>query len=368
MEPFLILGALGLALAAMAKKKPAASVPASTSKPKPQVVIEEGTRDLGAPPPSQTAVMTDEQMLRDFADSLGKALGLDAQSGQSQQQIAARTLRAYILKTGDFGTVKPSAKIRTLQKGMGGGLKPDGIVGPLTRSRSLVLGVELPGAQPRKTATKPQTAAAAQSRPEPHWLPEPPASRPAPAAAPRPAASAAPAAQPAASEPPAKQPIPSKAAEAARSLRTYLEGGGYMGSKKKPDATVKGFQKVMGGLTPDGIYGPKTQARARALGTTLKTREAYLPKITIGPAVIEKEGPMLAPKAATDPKKQAALALAVHLEAHGAPGTKAKPDSTVKALQKRMGSVTADGIYGPKTEARARALGAIIRPRAAYAE
>jgi hypothetical protein len=49
-------------------------------------------------------------------------------------------------------------------------------------------------------------------------------------------------------------------------LLSYLTQGGLPGTKAAPAKTVRDAQHDMGGgLIADGIYGPKTQARGKAL-------------------------------------------------------------------------------------------------------
>lgn len=65
-----------------------------------------------------------------------------------------------------------------------------------------------------------------------------------------------------------------------------------------------------------------------------------------------------------DAHKAAAQALSEYL--HGAApdwGFPGKPSATVQRLQLAMGGVQADGIYGPKTQARCTALGFPCPPR-----
>lgn len=64
---------------------------------------------------------------------------------------------------------------------------------------------------------------------------------------------------------------------------------------------------------------------------------------------------------ANAPHVVAALALAEYLKKNPTNfGTKAKPDAMVKKLQTAMGNITADGIVGPMTTARAQALGVTL--------
>ena len=215
--------------------------------------------------------------------------------------------------------------------------------------------------------------------------------------------------------------------EAAGALRDYLSRpGAQWGSKGKPSAAVQHAQKTMGGgIKADGIYGPATRARAKALGVSLPARPsssapAPAPKVTIGPARITKPKPKAAPKpakpkppkassappprppapapastraarledvkpdkgrpprfeSATRPArslpapsarapKQAALELLEYTKRSRPAqwGTKAAPNPIVRAAQKDMGSITADGIYGPSTRSRAKALGVTLPPR-----
>lgn len=57
--------------------------------------------------------------------------------------------------------------------------------------------------------------------------------------------------------------------DAAMALRDFLRRTRKFGSKKSPVPEVKAAQADMGGLSVDGIVGPKTRARAKALGATL---------------------------------------------------------------------------------------------------
>lgn len=58
--------------------------------------------------------------------------------------------------------------------------------------------------------------------------------------------------------------------QAASDLRDYLDGGGNAGSRSNRSSFVRSAQTDMGGLTADGVYGPKTRARARALGVDIQ--------------------------------------------------------------------------------------------------
>ena len=62
---------------------------------------------------------------------------------------------------------------------------------------------------------------------------------------------------------------PRNARDAAAYLRDFLKRTRKYGSKKSPVQEVKDAQRDMGGLSIDGIVGPKTRGRAKQLGTTL---------------------------------------------------------------------------------------------------
>jgi hypothetical protein len=67
-------------------------------------------------------------------------------------------------------------------------------------------------------------------------------------------------------QPAAADAQPSAAVDAAETLLEYVSSpGANFGSKSRPSAQVRAGQKAMGGLTVDGIYGAKTQARIEAL-------------------------------------------------------------------------------------------------------
>lgn len=75
---------------------------------------------------------------------------------------------------------------------------------------------------------------------------------------------------PAAAKPALTIDVPKRSPQdAAVALRDFLRRTRKFGSKKSPVPEVKAAQADMGGLAVDGIVGPKTRARAKALGATL---------------------------------------------------------------------------------------------------
>ncbi len=321
----------------------------------------------------------------------------------SAEQRAAQLLAVHLAQPGaNFGSAgNVNVFVGTFQTAMGG-LVADGIVGPSTRARAKALGVELP------------------MRKEPA---QPAAAKPAP----KPAVAAKPAAKPALVKPSTTATTPSGTAltasvmparQAAELLRAHLaEPGanwGYAGHENKFVATS---QRDMG-LVPDGIVGPATRARALELGVTLPPRMLVLtpvsePKALAAPAeklpaAAAKTKVAAAPKAAAAPKPkpkaaaakpasktvqstvpkpppkpvltervaspaapdgarapaQAAKDLAALLKKPGANfGSKGSTDERVASCQRDMGGITADGIVGPGTRARAKALGVTLPAR-----
>lgn len=162
--------------------------------------------------------------------------------------------------------------------------------------------------------------------------------------------------------------------EAAQRLYDYAGGllradrGDQLGTRGKPNETVRHYQGLMGKIKVDGQYGPKTRARGKELlGKTFPVRKRAEPRI---PAEVpEPPRPAPARELETSPAemvrtpKEAAQDLFDYAKA--APkvkgrgewfGTKAKPNAIVAAAQRNMGGLNDDGIYGPKTRKRGRAL------------
>lgn len=265
---------------------------------------------------------------------------------------AARALAGFMLRTGKT----QGAEIAQYQARMGG-IEADGKVGPKTRARAAALGVILP-AQGRQLP-QPVTP---RAKPKPHVTNLPPVpiyGNPNGRAAQRPPAPP----EPAKPRQPAQRPTMTSSAAApgltpsvaARQYQAYITGGGSKGSKAKPSAEIKKYQAAMGKLVVDGIDGPKTQARARALLTVDNVRNG-----SPAPVVTQQKQAALTPK-------DYALALRNHLESGGSRGTKAAPSAAVKASQLGMGGgLVPDGQYGPKTQARASALGVTLKAATQY--
>jgi len=262
----------------------------------------------------------------------------------AMQTGAAVALRDYLSGTGDFGSrAKPSHTVANFQRDMGK-LKNDGIVGPKTRARAQSLGVTLPTAK-AVVATHAAKLPPAQAK----------------------AVVAKHAALPAHQQETAAKVIVQKVSgetprQYAQHLADYLAKTHSFGSKATPDNQVRLAQSKMGGLKADGIVGPKTRTRAKALGVTLParpsapstTKPAAAYQVMVGQATNIK--PVSAPASG-------AKMLAAYLTRTKSFGSKTHPDTTVAKCQNIMGGLRNDGIVGPKTRARAHALGVTLPQR-----
>ncbi len=254
------------------------------------------------------------------AKTLGVTLP-EKQSGSSTiAKDAAKNLKSYLDSTKDFGTkARPSQHVRDYQAKMGG-LVNDGIVGPKTNARAKVLGFTLPN---RPVATTSKTTAKLTAKP---------------------------------TAKPSTKPTPKDSAAA---LGKYLTRTKDFGTKAKPSATVKQYQTYMGGLQNDGIVGPKTRARAQALGTTLP----------VAPTPAKPKSVVSKPKAktpSTDARKKSAAGLRDYLVKTSDFGSDAHKSPNVIAYQKAMGMGSQSiGIVGPLTRALATKLGVTLPPKPA---
>jgi len=305
---------------------PAGATPvSSTSKPPAQrpsaEVRKPKAKKPGEPEPTKKPVQPDDKQLQAFADATARALQVKNEAPTPPER-AAELLKGYIVATGDYGVAKPSPRIAELQQILG--VAPTGIIDQNTRSRCMTLGVQLPGAPVVAPTAKP----------------------PAPAA---------------------KSGKANTAVIAAQRLQQFLDSGkGSLGAKGQPSKDIADGQRGMAGLAVDGIYGPATQKRSTNLGVPLKDRAYYAALRT----AVTKPAPALSPVNDMPPQaitpKDAAKSLISYLDGGGDPGKTGAPSQQVAQMQKQMGGLTADGIYGPKTQARAKSLGQSKANTAAY--
>lgn len=75
---------------------------------------------------------------------------------------------------------------------------------------------------------------------------------------------------------PVDEVVPADPNAAARELASYVTKnkgkGAKLGTKAAPSDVVRALQAQMGGLVTDGIYGPATRERGKALGVTMPPR------------------------------------------------------------------------------------------------
>ena len=245
-----------------------------------------------------------------------------------------------------------------------------------------------------------------------------------PAPAPRPLPAPSPSPHPAPPAPPEPKTKPSARTPkaAAQALLEYVTAaiaagrGATLGSKSSPNAIVRDAQADMDNIDVDGVYGPATRARGKALlGKSFPARPssssapAPAPKPAPADPVLSAEpvrleeppapapkpkpkppAPAPAPPAPKPPKPKpapapqptpppkpkakprapatkrspqaAAEALLEYVTAAIAAGraatlgNKSSPNAIVRDAQADMGELVADGIYGPASRARGKAL------------
>lgn len=262
--PLLALGALALLAPKRAAARPA-DKPADKKAPVEVRKASDAAQVLRAALQPQTAqrakkaIRTYARALRAAKVSRARKAAVPVRRAKVISPAAAATgLRAYLVRTGDFGTREhPSFAVENAQRAMGGGLTADGIVGPKTAARALVLGVVLP---PRLGApVRTLTAVPAPKKPA-----EPTARKalPAPAPAPTPA-----------------RAEPSPLADAARAALAAVVAAAKGAGGKVPAVqltAVRAFQAAEGQLGADGRYGPNTRA---ALAHYLAADPARLPAV-----------------------------------------------------------------------------------------
>lgn len=175
--------------------------------------------------------------------------------------------------------------------------------------------------------------------------------------------------------------------DAARELLSYVaplirsNNLDALGSKEAPNTIIRAMQSDMRKVIADGVYGPKTQARgkellgvefpARAGGKRIVPKQAQpsaaaKPKppapAPLPPALAELKPPAAPPSldvpVSEHSPKEAAEALWLYLNGPNPDrGHKGNPSEIVRAAQRDMaGGLKADGMYGPKTAARAQQL------------
>jgi hypothetical protein len=159
--------------------------------------------------------------------------------------------------------------------------------------------------------------------------------------------------------PPARSPR-----EAARALLNYVQplvrAGrlAELGSKEAPNDTIANAQRDMRGIASDGVYGPRTAARGKELlGVAFPSRSGVKRRVSPAAPPPPPAPDSLATMSLQRAPQEAAAEL-YELVTHPPIqwGTRAQPNEQIRRLQLELQRLTADGVYGPKTQARAAAL------------
>lgn len=242
------------------------------------------------------------------------------------RKAAAVQLREYVLRTGDYGSrQKGSATVAKLQRAMG--VKATGYAGPGTRKAAQALGVTIPRSRKEAQDTKAAKAKALAAR----------------GGAKRAAATRARVAKPTAREAYDALPLKGKAAVLRMFLVEHKRERAAFGYKGRPSQPVRDFQAAAG-LAADGILGPRTRAKAKALGVDLPPRPDARPTTGEGGSAI---------KAIVTQLRDYLRANSRDVNAFGHRGY---PSPNVVRAQQAMGIAT-DGIVGPNTYAAAERYG-----------
>lgn len=146
---------------------------------------------------------------------------------------------------------------------------------------------------------------------------------------------------------PSSPPPPAKVAQRLEAIRTLPPAAVHALAKQLPAATVAPHKAA-----PAPTAHAPVSSATRLVPAASHTPAASLPASTAVPAH--------APRTPA----QAARELAKYLAAGGSPGHHSAPAEFVLHAQYDMGKIKSDGIVGPQTRARARALGSVLPPLA----
>jgi hypothetical protein len=192
------------------------------------------------------------------------------------------------------------------------------------------------------------------TKPAPNFTPAQPAqAQPQAPARTMPAAAAAPPHSKSAAAP---TRAPSDAARELYALVVPLIRDGNLdalGTNDQPSQQIAILQRDMRGLKSDGVYGPKTAARGKELlGREFPSRSAPANRrVAMTPA---PAAPKVEIRYSPEQAAEALYLLVTHAPVDW--GTKARPNSLIEAAQHDMGELVADGVYGPRTQARGTKL------------
>jgi peptidoglycan hydrolase-like protein with peptidoglycan-binding domain len=143
--------------------------------------------------------------------------------------------------------------------------------------------------------------------------------------------------------PPAPAPPPPPAA--AHPLQQYATQTLQRGSR---GAAVAALQRTLGGLTADGVFGALTEAKVRSYQQSKQLTVNGVVNANVWNALMGKSytktGVVTPPPTATSPLSQYA-SVVLRLGSRG---------DAVVALQRALGGLTADGVFGPATDTRVK--------------
>ena len=135
---------------------------------------------------------------------------------------------------------------------------------------------------------------------------------------------------------------------AAHPLQQYAQTTLRVGSRGN---AVAALQRALGGLTADGVFGPATEAKVKTYqqSKALTVDGVVTPNVwnaLMGRTYTKAPAAAPAPPAAAHPLEQHATST-LRLGSRGA---------AVVALQKTLGGLTADGVFGAMTDAKVKAF------------
>ncbi|XVX19314.1 peptidoglycan-binding domain-containing protein [Actinomycetota bacterium] len=110
-------------------------------------------------------------------------------------------------------------------------------------------------------------------------------------------------------------------------------------------AAVTALQKALGGITADGVFGPMTESKVKAFQSSKGLPSNGVVDTPVWKALIARTGGTTPTTTPTTSGLTAYQSTTLRLWSRGA---------AVTALQKALGGITADGVFGPMTEAKVK--------------
>ncbi|WP_193315392.1 peptidoglycan-binding protein [Nostocoides sp. F2B08] len=139
---------------------------------------------------------------------------------------------------------------------------------------------------------------------------------------------------------------------AAHPLQQYASTTLRVGSR---GAAVTALQKALGGLTADGVFGPMTESKVKSYQRSKELKADGIVNANVWNALMGKSYTKTAPSTAPSPAPPPPPAATHPLEQHATVTVqRGSRGAAVAALQKALGGLTADGVFGALTEAKVR--------------